>query len=76
MFTLLNGLWCTWSGPAGDPGALLDHDISPRAQLEDRWRYRFRKNINKFKQILQTVIVKIVQAPATAENVGITRCLS
>jgi len=36
----------------------LAHDIPPGAQLEDRWRCRFRKNINKFMQILQTVVVK------------------
>jgi len=53
---------------------LLDYDIPPGAQLEDRWRSQFRKNINKFKQILQAVIVKIVQAPAKAEKVGITIC--
>jgi len=30
--------------------------------LKDRWRCRSRKNINKFKQILQTVVVNFAGA--------------
>jgi len=81
MFTLLKGPWCTWSGPAGDPGALYGHYIPPGAQLEDRWRCRTSQNINKFKQILQTVVVKFCRRlqrqkkwespPVGAENLPI-----
>jgi len=54
----LKGPWRTWSGPAADPGELLAHDIPPWDHLEDCWCCQFHKNINKFKLILQTVVVK------------------